>query len=145
MTVEGILKRSGRGVITIEADKPVGEAVCIMRQKNFGALIVSKNGRDVDGMVCERDLIRALKSRGVSRIMSLTVADIMCRKVVSCRPDEDLRRVMTRMSAQRSHHMPVVNDNGLCGIVSMAEIVDRRLNEAKQDAVFLRETVPVPG
>jgi CBS domain-containing protein len=113
MTVEGIMKRKGRGVVTIEGDTPVGAAVCVMRHQNAGALIVSKNGRDIDGMVCERDLIRALKTHGVSRLMPLTVADIMCRQVVSCRPDEDLRRVMTRMSARRAHHMPVVNDNGL--------------------------------
>jgi CBS domain-containing protein len=145
MTVEGIMKRKGRGVVTIEGDTPVGAAVCVMRHQNAGALIVSKNGRDIDGMVCERDLIRALKTHGVSRLMPLTVADIMCRQVVSCRPDEDLRRVMTRMSARRAHHMPVVNDNGLCGVVSMAEIVNHRLAEAKQEAAFLRETVPVPG
>jgi CBS domain-containing protein len=136
MTVEGILKRRGRGVVTIDGGTPVGAAVCIMRHKNVGALVVSKNGRDVEGMVCERDLIRALKSHGISRLMPLTVADIMCRKVASCRPNEDLRRVMTRMAARRAHHLPVVNDNGVCGIVSMAEIVDRRLAEAKSDAAF---------
>jgi CBS domain-containing protein len=145
MTVEGILKRKDGGVVTIEGDTPVGAAICIMRHQNTGALIVSKNGRDVEGLICERDLIRALKSHGVGRLMPMTVADIMCRKVASCRPDEDLRRVMTRMSARRAHHMPVVNDNGLCGIVSMAEIVDRRLAEAREDAAFLRENVPVPG
>ena len=145
MTVQGILRRKGRGVVTIESDTPVGAAICVMRHRNVGALVVSKNGRDVDGLVCERDLIRALKSHGVGRLMPMTVADIMCREVVSCRPDEDLRRVMTRMSARHTHHMPVVNDNGLCGIVSMAEIVDRRLTEAKEDAAFLCESAPVPG
>ena len=145
MTVQGILKRKGRGVVTIESDTPVGAAICLMRHRNVGALVVSKNGRDVEGLVCERDLIRALKSHGVGRLMPMTVADIMCREVASCRPDEDLRRVMTRMSARRTHHMPVVNDNGLCGIVSMAEIVKRRLTEAKEDAAFLRESIPGPG
>ncbi len=145
MTVEGILKRKGRGVVTIESDMPVGAAICVMRQQNVGALVVSRNGRDVEGLVCERDLIRALKSHGVGRLMPMTVADIMCREVASCRPDDDLRRVMTRMSARCAHHMPVVNDNGLCGIVSMAEIVDRRLAAAAEDAAMLCESTPVPG
>ena len=145
MTVEGILKRKDRGIVTIDGDTPVGAAICIMRHKNVGALVVSKNGRDIDGLVCERDLIRGLKSHGVGRLMPMTVADIMCREVASCRPDEDLRRVMTRMSARRAHHMPVINDNGLCGIVSMAEIVDRRLAEAEEDAAMLCDCTPVPG
>jgi CBS domain-containing protein len=145
MTVEGILKRKGEGVITIEADTPVGAAICIMRHENAGALVVSDTGRDVDGLLSEHDLIRALKSNGVGRLMPMTVADVMCRRVATCRPEEDLRRVMTRMSAQRTHHMPVVNDNGICGIVSMAEIVDHRLAEAEAEAAELRESVFVPG
>ena len=145
MTVEGILKRKGRGVVTIESDMPVGAAICVMRQQNVGALVVSRNGREVEGLICERDLIRALKSHGVGRLMPMTVADIMCREVASCRPDDDLRRVMTRMSARRAHHMPVVNDNGLCGIVSMADVVNRRLAAAAEDAAMLCESTPVPG
>lgn len=145
MTVQGILKRNGRGAVTIKSDMPVGAAICIMRERNVGALVISKNGRDVEGLVCERDLIRALKTHGVGRLMPMTVADIMRREVASCRPNEDLRRVMTRMSARRAHHMPVVDNYGLCGIVSMADIVKQRLSEAKEDAAFLRESMPVPG
>lgn len=144
MTVDGILKRKGRGVITIERDTPVGAALCIMRHKNVGAIVVSQTGRDVEGLVSERDLIRALKTNGVGRLMPMTVADIMCREVPSCRPDEDLRRVMTRMSAKRVHHMPVINDNGVCGMVSMADVVKRRLQEAEEDAAMLRDSVTIP-
>lgn len=144
MTVEGILKRKGRGAITIEGDTPVGAAICIMRQAKVGALVVSRDGRIVDGLVNEHSLIRALKSHGVGRLMPMTVADIMCRHVATCRPDEDLRRVMTRMSARRTHHIPVVNDNGICGTVSMGEIVDHRLSEAEKEAANLRESVAVP-
>ena len=145
MTVEGILKRKGRGVVTIERESPVGAAICVMRHRNVGALVVSKNGRDVDGLVCERDLIRALKLHGVGRLMPMTVAAIMCREVASCRPDEDLRHVMTRMSARRAHHMAVVNDNGLCGVVSMADVVRQRLREAIQDAAFPRDSIQFYG
>lgn len=144
MTVEGILKRKGRGVITIEGETPVGAALCIMRHKNVGAIVVSTTGRDIEGLICERDLIRALKSHGVGQLMPMTVADIMCRNVASCRPEEDLRRVMTRMSSKRAHHMPVVNDNGVCGIVSMADVVKQRLTEAEEEAAMLRDSVPVP-
>ena len=144
MTVDGILKRKGRGVITIERDTPVGAALCIMRHKNVGAVVVSQTGREVEGLVGERDLIRALKSHGVGRLMTTTVADIMDRDVAACRPEEDLRRVMTRMAARRVHHMPVVNDNGICGMVSMADVVKQRLIEAEADAAMLRDRVTVP-
>ena len=145
MTIKGILKRNGRGVVTIKSDMPVGAAICVMRERNVGALVISGNGHDIEGLVCEHDLICALKSHGVGRLMPMTVAGIMRQEVASCRPDEDLRRVMTRMSARRMHHMPVADDYGLYGIVSMADIVKQRLNEAKEDAALLRESMPVPG
>jgi CBS domain-containing protein len=145
MTVETLLKRKGQGVVTIEAGTPVGAAIRVMRQRNVGALVVSRNGRDIEGLVREHDLIRALKSHGVGRLMPMTVADIMCRSVATCRPEEDLRRVMTRMSARRTQHMPVVDNRGLCGIVSLGEIIEHRLGEAEQDAAAVCEAARIPG
>jgi CBS domain-containing protein len=144
MTVERVLKRKRQGVVTIEACTLVGAAICVMRQRNVGALVVSRNGRDIEGLVREHDLIRALKSHGVGRLMPMTVADIMCHAVATCRPEEDLRRVMTRMSARRTQHMPVIDDKGLCGIVSLGEIIEYRLAEAEQDAAAIRKTARIP-
>lgn len=145
MTIDSILRHKGRGVITIEPDTVVGAALCLMRHKKVGAVVVSITGRDVFGLVCERDLVRALKSHGVTRLMSMTVGEIMRRGVASCRPEEELRRVMTRMIAKRLQHIPVINENGICGIVSLGEIVKWRLAQAKEDAALMRRTVRLPA
>lgn len=146
MTVGKILARKKRGVVNVEADMPVGAAIAVMKQCNVGVLVVGGDGKEIAGLVREHDLIRALKWHGVGRLMPMTVADIMCRAVATCRPEEDLRRVMTRMSARRTQHMPVVDDNGLCGIVSMGEIMEYRLADAERAAAAaMRGAVTMPG
>jgi CBS domain-containing protein len=144
MTIDSILRSKGRGVITVEAETPVGTTLCTMRHKKIGAVVVSRTGRDVEGLVCEQDLVRALKSYGVSRLMYLTVGEIMRRDVVTCRPEEGLRRVMTRMIAKRTPHMPVINGNGVCGIVSLADVLKQRLRdaEAEVEAESARYRIP---
>lgn len=144
MTIDSILRNKGRGVITVEADTPVGTTLCIMRHKKIGAVVVSSTGRHVEGLVCERDLVRALKAHGVSRLMSMTIAEIMRRDVMTCRPEEGLRRVMTRMIAKRIPHMPVVNGNGICGIVSLADVMRQRLRDAEAEAAGYHMPVALP-
>lgn len=144
MKVNGILERNGRGVVTIEADTTVEQAIGIMKQQAVAALVVSPDGLSVEGLVCERELIRALKSRGAGPLMEATVGSIMRRNVPTCHPGEDLRRVMTRMCLRRVHHMPVIGPHGLCGVVSMADILRRRLDEARRRALPVHGAAPLP-
>lgn len=144
MAIETILKETGRGVVTIESTMPVGEAISILRRAKTDALVVSDDGTEVLGLVSHHDLVRALKSNGIDRLMPRAVAEIMRRTTATCRPDESLRRVMTRMTARGLGHIPVVGDNGMCGIVSLADIVNRRLQRAKAEAAALRDSIVLP-
>jgi CBS domain-containing protein len=144
MAIETILKTKGRGVATIESSMPVGEAICIMRRSRADALVVSGDDGDIKGLINRQDLIRALKSHGVDPLMPRTVAAIMRPVGVSCRPHESLRRVMTRMMARGIAHIPVVDDTGLRGVVSLAEIMKHRLEKAQAEAAALRESVVLP-
>ena len=127
MAIKTILNKNGRGPITIESSTTVGEAIRILQQAGTGAVIVSDDGHDICGLVSGHDLIRAFKRYGVDPLMPMTVADIMRPSIVTCRPDEDLRRVMMRMSARRLCHIAVVDESGPCGIVSLAEFIKVRL------------------
>ncbi len=144
MAIEDILKKNGRGVRTIESNTTVGEAIWILQQAGTGALVVSDNGHDILGLVSGRDLIRAFKSHGVDPLMPMTVADIMRPSILTCRPDESLRRVMTRMSARRLGHIAVVDDSGPCGVVSLADVIKARLQWARAEVDALCSGVAQP-
>jgi CBS domain-containing protein len=144
MAIETILKKKGRGVVTIDSSMPVGEAICIMRQTGADVLAVSDENAGAEGLVSRQDLIRALKSHGVDPLMPRTVAAIMRPAEVTCRPHESLRRVMTRMAARGLAHIAVVDDAGLRGIVSLAEILKCRLEKAQAEAAAIRDSVVLP-
>ncbi len=139
MTVQQILMQKGKRVIVVHRHTPVASAVETMRHERVGALVVSRNGREIQGLVSERDVIRALVSRGVNRCLTMPVAGIMSCPVESCRPDDSLRWVLAAMTQQRVRHMPVLKNGVLCGIVSIGDVVRQRLAEAESEARVARE------
>lgn len=133
MTVADILRRRGWGVITIDASAPVSAVIGIMRRERVTALAVSSDGHHVDGIVTERDIIGAFRLICLEGLMQMPVRAAMSRSVTTCRPDESLRRVMARLAAKRARHAIVLDAGGIWGIVSMAEIIEHRLEEAEQE------------
>lgn len=144
MAIKAILKKDGQGAITIESGTTVGEAIGRLRRAGAGALIVSDDGHDILGLVSAHDLIRAFKLHGVDPLMPKTVADIMRPSILTCHPEDGLRRVMTRMAARRVGHIAVVDDSGPCGVVSLAEIIRARLQWARAEAEALCAGITQP-
>lgn len=138
MKVEGILKSKGSQVETIGPDALVMLAVDRLSTKGIGALVVSGDGRSVDGVMSERDVVRGLARHG-PRLLELPVSDVMSRHVPVCSPDDTLKHVMAQMTRTRNRHLPVVSDGRLAGVVSLGDIVKHRLEELELEANVLRE------
>jgi len=140
MNVETILHNKGRAVATIRPDDTVGAAVEALVSRNIGALVASDDGESVDGIISERDIVHALVSHG-SGLLSLTVAEVMTRPVVTCDPTESVSELMAEMTNRRIRHLPVVQDGRLCGIVSIGDVVKNRLDEIEYEAKSLRSFI----
>jgi CBS domain-containing protein len=65
----------------------------------------------------------------------------MTRRVESCVPQDNVKRVMSIMTQHRCRHMPVVDDDGLCGMISIGDIVKQRLEEAELETSVAREAL----
>jgi predicted transcriptional regulator len=64
----------------------------------------------------------------------------MSRKVITCRPDDNVRTVMRTMTTRRFRHMPVVGDDGsLMGIVSIGDVVKHHIDELELETSILRD------
>ena len=140
MSVAGILKKKGSRVLTVLQTTPILEAVDRMKREKIGALVVSNNGRDIQGIVSERDVLHALASNGAG-LLTMKVEDIMTRRVESCVPQDNVKRVMSIMTQHRCRHMPVVGDDGLCGMISIGDIVKQRLEEAELETNVARDAL----
>ncbi|WP_139980799.1 CBS domain-containing protein [Nocardioides litoris] len=118
-------KASG-GVVTITPDAGVRELIALLAEHNIGALIVSRDGASVDGIVSERDVVRHLHHDGT--VINNTVAAIMTSAVETCAPDDDLDAVMSTMTSRRFRHVPVVDGDRLAGIVSIGDVVKHKID-----------------
>ncbi len=114
-------------VVTIAPDAGVRDLIAALAEHNVGALIVSTDGSTVEGIVSERDVVRHLHHDGT--VINNTVGAIMTTEVETCEPDVPLDDLMKVMTDRRIRHVPVVQDGGLIGIVSIGDIVKHRIDQ----------------
>ena len=140
MIVSGILKKKGRRVLTVQQTAPILEVTSRLTQDRIGVLVVSSSGRDIQGIVSERDVLHALGRYGAD-VLRMKAEDIMTRHVETCTPNDDIKDVMSMMAQHGFRHMPVVGENGLCGILSVRDIVKQRLEGGERETDVAREAL----
>ncbi len=132
MRIAKLLEEKGAVVFTIGSTATLAEAVQILRDRRIGALVVSDDGRRIEGIVSERDIVRALAEDPVG-LLDQQVASVMSSDVKTCGPHDDTDLLMAAMTKGRFRHMPVVDAGYLVGIVSIGDIVKARIEELERD------------
>ena len=128
MRIADILKaKPDATVITIQPDAGVRELLSLLADHNVGALIVSSDGESLEGIVSERDVVRALHNEGT--VLNNTVRAIMTELVETCAPTDQLDDLMETMTRRRIRHVPVVQDGKLVGIVSIGDVVKHKMSQ----------------
>lgn len=138
--VSVILERKGAEVLTIGRSASVAAAAQQMASHGVGALVVSADGRRVDGIVSERDLVRSLAGHGTAAL-ELSVEAVMTSDVHTCRRNTTLDQLMALMTKQRIRHIPVLEEEALAGLVSIGDVVKYRLDELEVQAEALADYV----
>ncbi len=130
--VSKLLVTKGSSVATIPPGATVADAVAELREHRIGALVVSSDHKHIEGIVSERDVVRALTDRA-GALLEDPVSSIMSSKVTTCSPDDEVESLMSTMTHMRFRHVPVVRDGVLCGIVSIGDVVKHRIVELEKD------------
>lgn len=138
MKVESILTAKGRAVHTIGPKSSLLLAVHQLSSLGIGALVVTEDGRRADGLLGEREVVRGLAKHGPG-LLDLRVTDVMARSVPVCSPGDTIQHVMREMTRSRNRHLPVVDAGGLCGLISIGDVVKHRLEELELEAAVLRD------
>jgi CBS domain-containing protein len=139
MKIQSLIK--DKRVQTISVHDSVKHLVECLNTFHVGALVVSSNGKTIDGIVSERDIVRNLPGK-FDMIEDLHVRDIMTVAVHTCTPDSTVAEIMSMMTAERIRHVPVVDENGdLLSIVSIGDVVKHHLNEISLENQALKDYV----
>jgi YD repeat-containing protein len=144
MTVATILKHKGARVETMRPNATVQQACDQMSDKHIGAAVVLGAAGEVVGVVSERDIIHALARDGAGAL-TRSVGEIMTRDVVTCRLTDSSSDIMEKMTHGRFRHVPVVEGGRLVGIVSIGDVVKRRLEDGELERHAMREYITQAG
>ena len=140
MLVSTLLHAKGGDVATVRPDASVESVVARLKSERVGALVVSDDGHRINGIVSERDVVRAFANNGCAALED-TVADIMTGDVITCGKDETVADLMRMMTDHRIRHLPVVEAGVLCGIISIGDVVKHRVDELQHEADAMREYI----
>jgi CBS domain-containing protein len=140
MLVSGLLDSKGSDVITATPDATVADVVALLAEHRIGAVVVSTDGRRIDGVVSERDIVRALAERGAASLDE-PVSTIMTTQVYICEPSSTVEQLMELMTRRRIRHVPVVVDDAVSGIVSIGDVVKDRMSELETETHVLHEYI----
>lgn len=139
MTIALILKDKGRDVETVSSDTTLQDVVAILAAKKIGAVVVLKDG-SVCGIASERDVVRDLAKHGTDALTSKVDA-CMTAKVVSCREEDTIDAVMEKMTEGRFRHMPVIESGELVGLISIGDVVKRKIQQAERDTEEMKRYI----
>ncbi len=132
---------AGKRVETISPSASVQDLVSALNVHHVGALVVSSDGKSIEGIVSERDVVRAMPGK-LDELIGMHVRDLMTVEVHTCTPDTLIAELMKMMTELRIRHVPVVNDeNILISIVSIGDVVKCHVDELDTERQALKDYV----
>jgi CBS domain-containing protein len=140
VTVKAILEAKGHEVTTLGPNERLSEAVRLLAEKRIGALVVTNGDRKIVGIISERDIVRMLGKHGAAAL-DLSVRDVMTPKVNICNEHHTVNEVMEIMTRGRFRHLPVEKDGQLDGIISIGDVVKRRIEDIEREAEDIRSYI----
>lgn len=118
----------------------MAEAVRLMAERRIGALVVSADGRAIDGILGERDVVSAVAA-GRMNMEGLTVEPLMTAEVFTCSPEDSTDDLIELMDRHYIRHLPVVENGALAGLVSVRDVVSSRMREIESERAQLRRYI----
>jgi len=138
-SVKQILASKDQRIISVKPDTLVLEAVVKMAEHSIGSLLVMQEGVLV-GIVTERDYARKviLKQRSSSEI---PVSTIMSSPVLTVAPDQRANECMQIMTEKHIRHLPVKDDNGVIGVLSIGDLLKVVIEEQQHEIEQLQQYI----
>jgi CBS domain-containing protein len=140
MNVRAILADKGFDVVTLTTDVSVAGAIALLAKHRIGALIVAGDNKVIKGILSERDIVRALAQDG-AEALKRSVSELMTANVKVCTEEHTVNDVMEIMTRGRFRHLPVERDGKLVGVVSIGDVVKRRIEEVQREAEDIRSYI----
>jgi CBS domain-containing protein len=118
-------------VVTAEGSDSLTHVGALMRDRNVGSVVICEGGRPV-GVITDRDLTLAVVADGVDP--GEPAGRYCSRPLVTGHAEMDLEEAVALMIDHHIRRLPVTDDSGLAGIVTIDDLAVRAgdLTQAQQ-------------
>ncbi len=126
-TLKQLLAEKTHTLATVSPDDTVYQALCLMAERNVGAVLVLQDGK-LAGIFSERDYARK-QIRNQRPSKETPVRDMMSPRVAYVGLDATLDECMSLMTEKRFRHLPVLDKDGnVLGILSIGDLVKETIS-----------------
>jgi signal-transduction protein with cAMP-binding, CBS, and nucleotidyltransferase domain len=74
-------------------------------------------------------------------VLGLTAGEVMTAPLITISAGDSVVEAMELMTDRRIRHLPVMESGQLAGLVSIGDLVKRRIAEAEQEALALKDYI----
>jgi len=116
-----------KDVVTCTPENTIPEVARLMKTEDIGPVLIVDNeqSKTLVGIVTDRDIVVKAIAEGKD-VKTTRVGDVMSKKLVTCRADDDVDVAMKAMAQFQLRRIPVVGENmKLLGIISQADVATR--------------------
>ncbi|MCK7592124.1 CBS domain-containing protein [Pseudomarimonas salicorniae] len=138
-TVQQLIDGKGGAIFSIRPDAPVLDAIRMMAEREVGALLVLQ-GEQLAGIISERDYARKVILKGRSSAET-RVSEVMTRDLITVAPDRTVHGCMKLMTDHRIRHLPVVDGEGVVGVVSIGDLVKAVIEDQQAEIAQLQSYI----
>ena len=117
-------------VATIGGATPLRQVADALVADELGALAVVENGSLI-GVISERDVVRQVAMG--SDVDHTRASDMMSTEPVTVAPEDDVERAARLMQEAAVRHLPVVEDDGIVGFLSIRDLFDLYMAASEVD------------
>jgi len=135
--VSDILKRKGSNITSVNPQTTVIDALKMMAEQNIGSVLVL-DGSLFAGIFTERDYCRKVVLKGKSS-ESTTVAEIMSTNFPKVTPKDSIEYCMQQLSENNIRYLPVFENDVLCGIISINDVVRETILSQEETISSLKD------
>ena len=135
--VSDVLKRKGSHVTSVSPNTTVLDALKIMAGQNIGSVMVVDNNHYM-GIITERDYSRKVVLQGKSST-DTTVSEIMSTDYPRITPRDTIEYCMQLLSDRNIRYLPVFEEEDLCGIISINDVVKETIMSQEETITNLKD------
>lgn len=135
--VADILSHKGSRITSVTPETTVLEALRIMADQNIGSVLVLEDDKYM-GIMTERDYSRKVILKGKSST-DTKVAEIMTKDFPHVTPQDTIDFCMQLLSDKNIRYLPVFENDTLCGIISINDVVKETILTQQETITHLHD------